>query len=310
MYLLTIRFGNKKNNMKNLKILRFLLILTIIGVNITSCDELLDPTETDFGKGPVLATFQNTTDEINIIKDAANTPIDYEIPITFKGGKNVPLDRDILVTIATSPDSEATEGVEFELPTKTFTIPAGETTANAQIRILVGGLVPFDFKDIILEIVDSSESIAEINTINLTLKALDANTLAGTYESVVNEYWNSGRFIGDFSGRTYVIAAISPGLYKKFGFGPFPDGGDFYFTVDDATGYITILTKDPEGNNTTLNGTAIMTCASGQFEMVTCDETTNNSVLSPDGHHVVQLTFGYFRGAGATREFYEKLVRL
>ncbi|WP_240571859.1 hypothetical protein [Aestuariibaculum lutulentum] len=297
---------------KYIKHIRTFLVLALISnmVVLNSCNEILDDYETDFGKGPVLATFVNTTDELNIIKDAENTPVDYEIPITFYGGRNVPLDKDLVLTLATSTESELQEGVEFELPTKTFTIPAGETTVNASVRVLTEPLVPFDFKDIVLEIVESTESIAENNKIVLTVKALDANTLAGTYEAEVGEYWNSGTYRSSYAGSTYVIAAIAPGLYRHEGIAFWPDDNDFYFTVDEATGVITVLPQDPEGEDTLLNGSPIMTCAGGQFEMVTCDETTNKRTLSPDGHHIVELTVGYFRGAGATREFLQKLVRL
>ena len=297
--------------MKNIKYyLRFILVFPLIGFIMTSCEPLIDDFKTDFGKGPILTQFVNTTDEINIIKDAANTPIDYEIPITFFGGRNVPLDRDVTVTIATSPDSEAKEGVEFELLSNTFTIPAGQTTANASIRILTGSLVPFDFKNVILEIIDSSESVSETNTYSLALKALDQNTLAGTYEAEIGQYWNSGRQLSGYEGRTFVIAAISPGLYRHEGIGFWPDNNDFYFTVDETTGVITVLETDLDGEPTLLNGSPIMTCAGGQFEMIPCNDDTNKATLMPDGHHIVEITTGYFRGAGATREFYEKLVRL
>ena len=295
--------------MKNI-INKFNLIAAVLFITVfTSCDAILDQDETDFGKGPILPTFVNTTDELNIIKDAANTPVEYDIPITFYGGRNVPLDKDLDISIATSADSELTEGVEFEILTKDLTIPAGETTATASIRVLTGPLVPFDFKDIVLEITESTESIAENNKIVLTIKALDENTLAGTYVAEVGEYWNSGTYQSSYAGSTWVIAAISPGLYRHEGIGFWPDDNDFYFTVDDTTGVITVLTKDLNNEPTLLNGSPIMTCAGGQFEMVTCDDTTNKRTLSPDGHHIVELTTGYYRGAGATREFLEKLVR-
>lgn len=148
--------------------------------------------------------------------------------------------------------------VEFELTSTTFTIPAGETTTNASIRILTGGLVPFDFKDIVLEITSSSEAVSDVNTFSLTLKALGANTLAGTYDVEIGQYWNSGTRRSDFS-IPVTISAISPGLYKHGGIGHWPDGNDFYFTVDEDSGVITVLDKDLEGEPTLLNSSPIMT---------------------------------------------------
>lgn len=295
-----------------MKFIRTFFVLAMVGVaTLTSCDALLDDSVTDFGQGPILAQFENTSAEINIIKDAANTPIDYEMDITYFGGKNVALDRDVTVTIATSPDSQATEGVEFELTSTTFTIPAGETSATASIRILTGGLVPFDFKDIVLEITDSSEAVSDVNTFALTLKALGADTLAGTYEAQEGDYWNSGSYIASFAGRQFVISAIAPGLYSHRGIAFWVnDDNTFWFTVDENTGVITVLPDDPEGTPVTLNGSPIMTCSRSTFEMVPCDDTVNVATLAADGHHEIKLTTGYDRGTGATREFFQRLVRL
>lgn len=281
-----------------------ILVLFITSIALTSC---LDDSVTDFGQGPILAQFTNTVADINIIKDAANTPIDYKIPITYFGGKNVVLDRDVTVTIATSASSVAKEGVEFELISNSFTIPAGESTAEASIRILTAGLVPFEFKDIVLEITDSSEAVSDVNTFTLTLKALGANTLAGDYVATDGQYWNSGTFRGNYAGNHYTIQAISPGLYKYIGIAYWVGGNDLYFTVNEENGDITILDKDLEGEPTLLNGSPIMNGTNSfAFEMV---PFVANRVLKDDGKHIVKLTFGYHRGAGATREFTETLER-
>lgn len=295
--------------MKNILYKLNYVAVAIAAMFMVSCDALLEQDETDFGQGPILAQFEKTKAELNIIKDPENTPIDYEVAITFFGGKNVPLDRDVEVSIATSADSEAKEGVEFELNSTSYTIPAGETSVIASIKILTGNLVPFEFKDIVLEITSSSESVSDNNTTAITLKALDSNTLAGTYTVEVGEYWNSGNYIASYAGRTFVVAAIAPGLYRHEGIAFWPDGNDFYFTVDAETNVITVLGNDPDGTPTLLNGSPIMNCAGGKFEMVPCTDETNKATLQADGHHIIELTTGYFRGAGATREFLQKLVR-
>lgn len=287
--------------------INFIASLLLV-VLFTSCDAIVEQDEIDFGKGPILAQFQNTTDELNIIKNPEVTFIDYEIPITYFGGRNVILDRAVEVTIATSADSEAIEGVDFELTSTSLTIPAGENSANTSVRILTTDLVPFDFKDIILEITSSSEAVSDVNSMNLTLKTLDENTLAGTYDVEDGQYWNSGSLAGNYSG-TVSIEAVSPDLYRHVGIGFWPEDNDFYFTVDPVTNVITVLKEDLEGVPTLLNGSPIMTCAGGKFESVVCDETTTNQELKPDGKHIVKITTGYFRGAGKTREFTETLVR-
>jgi len=287
-----------------------LALFTLVSLSLSSC--LLDDTVTDFGNGPVLTTFTESETEVNIIKDAANTPVNYEFEISYAGGRNVPLDKDVTITIATSPTSTAKEGVEFELPVKTFTIPAGQNSATASIKILTGGLVPFDFKDIVLEIVDSSESIAEKNTITITLKALGANSLAGRYEVIESSYYRIGVSTPGSAapvGAIRVIEALSETLYKHKDYvGNFADQ-NWYFTVD-ATDKVTVLTKDPvTGEPTLLNANAAITCETHPGSLINSKCGSSNVVTrTNDRHDIIKLTVGY--NPTAPREFYEVLRRL
>lgn len=285
--------------------------LILVVMTFSSCDAILDQDKTDFGKGPVLTTFTDTETEVNIIKDVANTPKIYEFDISYSGGRNVPLDKDVTVTIATSPTSEAKEGKEFELPIKTFTIPAGETSSTASVKILTGGLVPFDFKDIVLEIVDSSESIAEKNTITITVKALGANSLAGEYEILTGSYWRIG-VLSSFAttgGGKRTIEALSETLYKHKDYVGSFSGNDWYFTVD-ANNKVTVLTKDPfTGEPILLNGVAAMTCETNPSSLTRANCGSSNVVeRTNDRKDVIKLTVGY--NPAAPREFYEVIRRL
>ncbi len=288
-----------------------LIAIFLLAVTITSCDAILDQEEIDFGKGPVLTTFTKTETEVNIIKDVANTPRDFSFEISYSGGKNVALNKDVTVTIATKSTSEAKEGKEFELPVKTFTIPAGKTSATATIKILTAGLVPFDFKDIVLEITDSSESIAEKNTITITVKALGANSLAGRYEILTGSYWRIGvqSNFATSGGGIRVIEALSETLYKHKDYVGGFSGNDWYFTVD-ANDKVTVLTKDPfTGNPILLNGVAAMTCETNSASLTNAGCGSSNVVTrTNDRHDVIKLTVGY--NAAAPREFYEEIRRL
>lgn len=285
--------------------------LFLIALAFSSCDAIIDQEEIDFGKGPVLTTFTKTETEVNIIKDVANTPRDFSFEISYSGGKNVALNKDVTVTIATKSTSEAKEGKEFELPVKTFTIPAGKTSATATIKILTAGLVPFDFKDIVLEITDSSESIAEKNTITITVKALGANSLAGRYEILTGSYWRIGvqSNFATSGGGIRVIEALSETLYKHKDYVGGFSGNDWYFTVD-ANDKVTVLTKDPfTGNPILLNGVAAMTCETNSASLTNAGCGSSNVVTrTNDRHDVIKLTVGY--NAAAPREFYEEIRRL
>lgn len=285
--------------------------LILVAIAFSSCDAILDQDETDFGKGPVLTTFTETETEVNIIKDVANTPKMYEFDISYSGGRNVPLDKDVTVTIATSATSEAKEGKEFELPVKTFTIPAGKNSSTASLKILTGGLVPFDFKDIVLEIVSSSESIAEKNTITITVKALGANSLAGRYEILTGSYWRIGvqSNFATSGGGIRVIEALSETLYKHKDYVGSFSGNDWYFTVD-ANDKVTVLTKDPfTGDPVLLNGNAAITCETNSASLTNAGCGSSNVVTrTNDRKDIIKLTVGY--NPGAPREFYEVIRRL
>lgn len=285
-------------------------LFTIISLSLTSC--LLDDEVTDFGNGPVLATFTEQTAEVNIVKDAANTPVNYTFEITYIGGKNVALDKDVNVTIATSPTSEAKEGVEFQLPVKTFTIPAGKTSVTGTVKILTGPLVPFDFKDIVLAITNCSESISEKNTISITLKALGEKSLAGEYEVIASSYYRIGVSTPSSAapiGAVRVIEALSETLYKHTEYVGNFAGNNWYFTVD-ANDKITVLTNDPFTNAPILlNAVPAITCVSHPGALVNSKCGSSNVVLrTTDRHDIVKLTVGY--NPAAPREFYEELRRL
>lgn len=286
--------------------------LILIAIAFGSCDSIIDQDKTDFGKGPVLTYFTEGEAEVNIIKDIANTPKNYEFEISYVGGRNVALEKDVTVTIATSKLSEAKEGVEFELPTKTFTIPAGKNSAKASLKILTGGLVPFDFKDIVLEIVSSSESVADNNTMTITVKALGARSLAGEYEVMESSYYRIGVLNTSATakvGETRVIEALSETLYKhKEYVGGFA-GNEFYFTVDNND-VLTVLTRDPFTNEPTLlNGVAAISCIShpGVMTLSKCG-SSDRVQRTNDRHDIIELTIGY--NPLAPREFYEKIRRI
>ena len=141
-----------------------------------------------------------------------------------------------------------------------------------------------------------------------TTKATISTRFAGTYKVVESAYWNSGGLLGDWNGDEFVIESIDASIYKHNGLAYWSDN-TYYFTVDNATGDITILGKDLTDADVLLNGSPIMVCGGAYaFESLTCkNKATQNDVTGED---VLEFTTGYFRGVGATREFYEKMVKL
>jgi len=162
-----------------------------------------------------------------------------------------------------------------------------------------------------LEYVSKTSENNTHNNTNTTKVAVGTR-YAGVYSVEESTYWNSGNLIGgDWNGTERIIESVNATVYRHVGLA-YWDDNEFYFTVDNTTGYITVLPEDPDGNAILLNGSPIMTCegAGGAFESITCDNTT--SLAIPDnvnGVDELNFTVGYFRGVGATREFFEKLKK-
>ncbi|NRT15045.1 hypothetical protein HNP99_001392 [Flavobacterium sp. 28A] len=167
-----------KNLIKKSKVAALLLVM----VGFSSCDAVLDQEKTDFGTGPVLAQFTNSSISANFIKDG--TEQTYNIPLTIVGGRNLALNEPIQVTVSADASSTAVSGTEYTLETTTFTIPAGEMTVNVPIKVATSSLDPFDAKTLVLKIDSSSKGVSENNKTSVVLQAvceLDLNNFVGTY---------------------------------------------------------------------------------------------------------------------------------
>tara|TARA_R110002033_G_scaffold7347_1_gene27141 strand:+ start:6714 stop:7571 length:858 start_codon:yes stop_codon:yes gene_type:complete len=173
-------------NMKKFNIVRIFMVLAVGGlVTLNSCDTLIDPAVTDFGTGPILAQFEKSSITANFLSDGSVAT--YDIPITIVGGRNVPIDQPVDITISVDPSSTATEGVEYSLVSTTYTIPAGQMFVDAQIQVPTDNLDPFDAKTLVLKIDSSSQGVSESNKTAVTLQAvcpLDLSGFVGTYTAV------------------------------------------------------------------------------------------------------------------------------
>lgn len=152
------------------------------------------------------------------------------------------------------------------------------------------------------------ETTAGVHMNYASTKATISTRYAGTYTVVESAYWNSGGFNGDWNGDSFVIESIDASIYKHNGLAFWGDN-TYYFTVDSATGAISVLPEDLDGNAVLLNTSPIMICPGGDytFESLDCiNQATPNDITGED---VLEFTVGYFRGVGATREFYEKMVK-
>lgn len=169
-----------KNIINKSKVVALLLIM----VAFSSCDAILDQEEIDFGKGPILAQFVQKSVVANFIKDGAIQT--YDIPLTIIGGKNEPINEPITVTISVDPSSTAVSGSQYTLESTTYTIPAGEMSVNAKIKVPTANLDPFNAKTLVLKIDSSSKGVSESNKTKVVLQAvcsLNLNNFVGTYNT-------------------------------------------------------------------------------------------------------------------------------
>lgn len=158
---------------------------------------------------------------------------------------------------------------------------------------------------------DSHTSQGNQHTNGTFTKVAVGTRYAGVYTVTESAYWNSGTYRGDWNGGDRIVESVDATIYRHAGLA-YWDDNEYYFSVDNVTNYITVSPVDLEGNGQTLNGSPIMTCegGAGPFEMIPCDSSTSVAVPdNEDGIDVLKLTVGYHRGAGATREFFENLVK-
>lgn len=89
----------------------------------------------------------------------------------------------ITITVAADPASTAIEGVHYELPSSTITIPAGQNVVNFPIRVLTGNIDPSETPDLLLTMTTATgATIAEnYKTLDFRIRVICPSDLAGTY---------------------------------------------------------------------------------------------------------------------------------
>ena len=143
-----------------------------------------------------------------------------------------------------------------------------------------------------------------------TTKVAVGTRYAGVYTVEESAYHRIGVFGGDWNGTDRIVESVNATIYRHVGVG-FWDNNEYFFTVDNATGAITIMDVDLDGNGVVLNDQPIMTCESNNgFTVLACDAAS--SVAIPDdvnGKDQLIMTVGYLTAGSGPREFYQKMVK-
>ncbi|ROI08143.1 hypothetical protein EGI11_10880 [Chryseobacterium sp. H3056] len=208
--------------MKNI-ILKLTLLLTGF-IFITGC---LDQDRVDFGKGPTVVQFAKATETKSFVQKGTGELTDYNVVIQSFGGDNMPTTEPITVTVAVAASSEAKDGVEVTIPTKTVTIPAGANSANLLVKVNADKLTVGTPKQLVLEIVSSSQTVSNgKEKMSIKLQAICESNLAGTY------VYTTG------TKREVTVKATTTGNYTVSGDNAFSSAYSFNFS--DNCGNLTV----------------------------------------------------------------------
>ncbi|MCK0156204.1 hypothetical protein MWU65_03375 [Cellulophaga sp. F20128] len=234
---------------------------------MVSCDAILEEDITDFGKGPIIVQFSTKSISSNFLQDENNVVYDYIIPIEYQGKDGLPLSEDVTITIGVAASSEATEGVEFSLSETSFTIPAGEKTATASIKVNSENLDSNDPKKLVLEILTSSQTVSDKNETEIVLQAICPSALQGNYT-----YSNGTQ-------KDASITVTGSGTYAIERDNAF--GGTYPFYISDVCGAITVTGGYLNDNfGIPVSGSAVVDEATGVMTITyTADGYFENRVM-------------------------------
>jgi hypothetical protein len=212
----------------------------------------------------------------------------------------------VLLTTVAIADLSVGSTVSFTLSFTYEDLIAGITLDGSSLPANDGALNIGDFWTLDYE-ATTSEGNQHGNA--NTTKVAVGTRYAGIYTVDDSAYWNSGSFLGNWSGGDRIIESVDATIYRHKGLA-YWDDNEFYFEVDNGSNYITVYDVDLAGDDLLLNGSPAMTCGAYDFEMIPCDSGTSRAIPNDvTGEDVLEFTVGYFRGVGATREFFERLVK-
>ena len=156
----------------------------------------------------------------------------------------------------------------------------------------------------------SNTSEGDLNFNAKTTKVAVGTRYAGVYTVEESSYYRLGVDGGNWNGTDRIIESVNATIYRHKGVG-FWDDNEFYFTVDNATGVITIMDVDLDGNGVNLNGQPIMTCESNNgFTVLACGASSSMAVPDDvDGADELIMTVGYLTAGSGPREFFQRMVK-
>ena len=156
----------------------------------------------------------------------------------------------------------------------------------------------------------SNTSEGDLNFNAKTTKVAVGTRYAGVYTVEESSYYRLGVDGGNWNGTDRIIESVNASIYRHKGVG-FWDDNEFYFTVDNATGVITIMDVDLDGNGVNLNGQPIMTCESNNgFTVLECGASSSLAVPDDvDGADELIMTVGYLTAGSGPREFFQRMVK-
>ena len=299
--------------MKTIKTLSILFISLITLISCNDDDLNVDNPDGNFAEGGLLDVKSTSINyvvgnpgpysaSIRVFQGAIKTT-SIRVSKTFYSGNYVSNTIDTFKTISVTGDQNSFVDYNFTFPEmiEGLTNSDGSPLSSSDGDYQIGDFWKFEYYATTSE----GERLNYAGT-----KATISTRFAGTYSVLESAYWNSGGLQGgDWNGSEVVIESIDASIYKHNGLAYWSDN-TYYFTVDNATGAIQVLPVDLTDTAVLLNGSPIMISPGGDFtfeSLVPLNQATPNDETGED---ILEFTVGYHRGAGATREFFEKMQKI
>ena len=198
--------------MKKFKLLSVIFVASLLSVSCLVDDE--DTTLEAAASTPYVVGFNENVANESWFEDIG--AIERSYPVNLVGGQDgTPATSDLVINYIISPQSTATEGVEFDFVENTgqLVIPAGSDFGMFSLLLNTGGLDPNTPTELVLELTSVEGNAANVGTINeLNLLRI---TFVGCSSALEGNY--SLTTLRDDGGQTVrpeAITLVGPNYFK------------------------------------------------------------------------------------------------
>ncbi|MXV37457.1 hypothetical protein GO491_02005 [Flavobacteriaceae bacterium Ap0902] len=218
---------------------RLILLLSLILVGFTSCNDD-DRLETDdITTGPMIVGFQNSTFDFTYFEDEGVVENSLPIKLIGLGDGNLPTEDIVITYEVVADESTAIAGEEYTLATNSVTIPAGKDFAEIPINVNTGSMNPTEATNLTIKLTGASNGVIAYNKEKVLINFVGCATeLQGRYRV----------FFGEDEVSTIAnITKIAPNVYRSDYTPAF--SANYWFEFSDVCGDLSIVGWQYQGGN-------------------------------------------------------------